>query len=410
MTDSGNSLTAFNPEYWTGEMQVIFFKENVAIALANTKYKTLLRDGDTWNKPYRSKPFPQSYSSGVDITIKDRFATNEAGTVDTANVVPFYVDDLDKIMNKWDSAKAFAVDGMRSLNNKLDQAISGEVKNALNTVDDGSIGGTAGNAITVSVNNINQVWAAGQRVLDGLNIPIEQRFSLVGGRVLETLRLYLAGRDTPQGDKVGMNGKVMERFGFDIFYSNNVYYTATLNAATNPTAADTVTINGATMEFVADADTVSDDAYLGVLRDGSTVDTSFAALTACINDSGTAGTTYSDPDAENDGARWKLINAGIVATHSTGNDTVKIVGYGDIVVSEGLTATADIWSEQVQHCLFGMKGATDLVVQKSPNIEFRLAEKRLGRYVYPWHLFGKKTFLDMTGAIIDVQVDASSWV
>jgi hypothetical protein len=44
----------------------------------------------------------------------------------------------------------------------------------------------------------------------------------------------------------------------------------------------------------------------------------------------------------------------------------------------------NVWSLQQQHLLFGMKGATDLVVQKTPSVEFRVAEKRLGRYVYPW--------------------------
>ena len=57
----------------------------------------------------------------------------------------------------------------------------------------------------------------------------------------------------------------------------------------------------------------------------------------------------------------------------------------------------------------GMRGATDLVVQKTPSVEFRIAEKRLGRYVYPWMLYGKKTFVDMKDALVDVVLDASAY-
>ena len=57
-----------------------------------------------------------------------------------------------------------------------------------------------------------------------------------------------------------------------------------------------------------------------------------------------------------------------------------------------------------------IRGAVDLVTQKSPSVEFRVAEKRLGRYVYPWMLYGKKTFNDMKDAIVYAKVDASAWV
>jgi len=38
-----------NPEFWAAEMQVVFFKENVAIALANTQLRDVLNKGDVVN-------------------------------------------------------------------------------------------------------------------------------------------------------------------------------------------------------------------------------------------------------------------------------------------------------------------------------------------------------------------------
>ena len=86
-------LTAFNPEYWTAEMQIIFFKECVALALANTELRDDLKNGDSLHKPYRSKPIVKTYTKGTDITVEDRTGTDEYLTVNTAKVVPFYVEN-----------------------------------------------------------------------------------------------------------------------------------------------------------------------------------------------------------------------------------------------------------------------------------------------------------------------------
>jgi len=389
-------------------MQIILFKENVAIALANTEYRDTLFRGDTLNKPYRSHPQAVDYTKGSDITAKDRYGTNEQLTVDTIRVVPFYVDDIDRIQNKWDLASQYAQDSQRLLNNELDQAIASQVANADNYIDAGDVGGSAGSDISLSTSNINLSFLAANRKLDTEDAPQAGRFALIGPRTLQVVRDYIAGKDTSMADIVGANGKVGERFGFEIYYSNNCYFTATLAMATNPSDGNTVTINGCVLEFkstIANATA----GYIGVLLDGSLVDTSRAALVAAINDSGTAGTTYTAQATGIDEARWKLSKAGVVATNSNSLDTMTIVAYGDIVVSETLTASADVWSSQRNSIMFGVKKATDLVLQKSPNVEFRIAEKRLGRFVYPWMLYGIKNFDDADKLLVQGRIDASGW-
>lgn len=392
-----NDLTAFNPEYWANEMQEVFFKENVAIKIANTDLRSLLNDGDTVNRPYRSKPRTQTYTKGTDITAKDRSGTNETLVVDTAKVAPFYVDDLDAIQNKWDSASLFAKDCMRQLNNVLDQVVSGEYSNAGDDLFSDDVGGSgATTPIAITTSNIQQVFTAAGRKLDMEDVPQDQRFALIGPHMLETLRLYIGGRDTDYADAVGRNGMVMERFGFKIYYSNNVAFSATWTPANNPTDGDTVSIAGVTFTFKATP------ALAGAVDIGSDTAGSIANLVAAIMDTGTVGTTYIALSDEN---RWKIEKSGIVATDGT--TVMTIVGYGDISVAA--SEAADPWSVQVQHSLFGRVGATDLVVQKSPSIVFRDAEKRLGKYVYPWMLYGKKTFYEYKRQLLDVNIDASSF-
>lgn len=400
----GNGV--FNPAFWSREMQTVFHKENVAIALANTELRSYLKAGDVVHKPYRTPPEVRTYTKGTDITVRDVHGADEYLTVDTAQVVPFYVDDLDKIQNGYDLASKFAGDAQRMLNNKLDQAFAGQYSAADNDVYADDVGGSGSTtAISVTTSNIQNLFTAAGRMLDQTDVPQSGRFALIGPRLLETLRLYIGGKDTTMADIVGNNGKVSERFGFEIYYSNNLAFTATWTPADNPSANDTVTIAGVTFTFVATPSSA------GQVDIGGDTEASIALLVSAINNvalydqgdgaaSGAGLGYYEVTDAN----RWLLTKAGIVATATA--TTMTIVGYGDIVVS---SLQSGEWSVQTQHMLCGLKGAVDLVVQKSANVEFRTAEKRLGRYVYPWHLYGIKTFDDGDAQLVDVNINASSW-
>jgi hypothetical protein len=346
----------------------------------------------------------QTYTKGTDITVQDVSGTDEYLVVDTAKVVPFYVDDIDKIQNKWDMASKFASDAGRVLSNILDQAVLAEYSNAKTDIYNADVGGSgATTAIPLTTANVYNIFTAAGRSLDYLNMPSSKRFAVLGPRALETLRLSVAGRETGFGDTVGANGIIGNRFGFTIYESNNCPFTATFtpDGGTNPVDGETVTIAGVTFTFKDSIGTTA--GYVHICD--STANT-MINLAASINAPRTsvAESTNAGFVAVTDADAWKLTAAGVVGARS--GNTLTLTGYGDITVD----ASVDPWSVQIQHLLFGVKGATDLVVQKSPNVEFRVAEKRLGRYVYPWMLYGKKTFTDMKDALIDVNIDASEWV
>lgn len=399
-----NSLTSFNPEYWATEMQQIFMKENVAIGLANTELRDQLEFGTTINKPYRSHPRVTSYTKGTDITVADRSGSNEYLTVDTAKITPFYVDDLDKMQNKWDMAAKFAGDGMKLLNNVLDQAVFSEYSNASSDVYAADIGESgATTAINLTQSNIQKIFGAASRKLDQLDIPADKRFATMGPRMLETLRLYVGNRETGFGDTVSDNGLIANRFGFRLVYSNNLPFTATLTTSSAIANTETVVINGCTFTFKDTITGAAGEVYSGG-NDADTTTQLVAAINACTTGTEGTGNTYRLPSDAN---AWKITKAGMVATDNT--TSVGLAGYGDISVSETMGEAANVWSVQKQHAIFGMVGATDLLVQKAPTVEFRLAEKRLGRYIYPWMNFGKKTFADMKDGLVAIHLDASSY-
>jgi len=400
-----NAITAFDPEFWAKNMQEVFFKENVAISLANTELRAQLPYGTVINKPYRSHPMVTDYTKGTDITVADRQSTNEYLTVDTTKIVPFYVDELDRIHNKWNAAAVFAADGQRLLNNVLDQSVLAEYSNADSDVYNADIGGSGSTtAIPVTTSNAFSIFTAAATKLSQNDIPPGKRFACIGPKMVETLRNTIAGRETTFGDSVGANGLIGNRFGFEVYQSNNIPFTATLTTSAAIANAETVVINGCTFTFKDTLTGAAGEVYSGG-TDADTTTQLVAAVNGCRTGTEGTGNTYRLPTDAN---QWKVRKAGIVATDAT--TTMTLVGYGDIAVSTTMAQGANVWSAQQQHLLFGMKGATDLVTLVEPNVEFRTAEKRLGKYVYPWMHFGKKTFQDMAAALVAVHVDASAWV
>lgn len=84
----------YNEEFWAAEMQDVFQRENVALAIANTELRSYLNKGDTIHKAYGTYPTVTSYTKGTAITVPDYSGTDESLVVDTAQVAPMYIDDI----------------------------------------------------------------------------------------------------------------------------------------------------------------------------------------------------------------------------------------------------------------------------------------------------------------------------
>lgn len=394
-----NSLdTAFNPEYWSKRMQIIRFKKSVYSVLANFEERANLSDGDVVHRPYRSTLLPQSYVKGTGVTIQDVSGTDESLTVDQAKVIPFYIDDIDRIQNKWDMASKFADDAGTELELLIDADFLAEVVNADSVVDDGSIGGTAGNPIALSTSNILSVFAVASKKLNQKNIGMENRYMVISPTVLQILTEYLAGKDSALGDSTGMNGHIGKFFGFDLYMSNNTYWTGTWTPANQPSDGDTITINGVTITF----ETGTIDTAGQVKSETSTAVT-LDNLVAFLN---APGTSVSGKYMALSVADQKAL-LGLTATDATTAVTIAFQGGGEVDVAA--SEAADVWSATTAHIMAGQKGAVDVVVQKAPSVEFKEVPDKLGKNVLPWMLYGIKTFDEGDAALVDIKLDTEQF-
>lgn len=382
-------------------MQIVRIKEPVYRALANFEERSNLKNGDTVHRPYRSSLLVQSYTKGTAVTVQDVTATDESLSVGTTKIVPFYVDDLDQLQNKWDTVNSFADDAGRELEAFIDGDFLGEVVNATDTIDDGDIGGTAGNAIVLSTANVLKVFAAASKKLTnqmkGGKMGMSDRFAVITPTVLQVLTEYLAGKDTALADKVGENGKIGMFLGFELYLSVNTRYTATWTPADQPSDGDTLTINSVVFTFETGAiDTA------GKVKSETSTAVTLDNLVAALNAPGTSSSTYSAVSAANQ----KLLQ-GLVATDGTTYVSIVMEGAGEVTVAA--SAAADVWSATTAHLMFGKKKCVDLVIQKEPNVVFKDVQDKLGRNVLPWTLYGLKTFVEGAQMMVNVQLDASQF-
>jgi len=267
-----------------------------------------------------------------------------------------------------------------------------EVTNATSDIDDGDIGGTAGNSVVVSTSNVNSLFTAASRKLNQLNIKQDMRYAVITPGMLEQIQLYLAGKDTDFGDEVGANGLVGRRFGFEIYVSNNLRFSATWTPANNPTDGDTIEINGVTLEFKAAPATA------GQIDIGGSTAVTIDNIVTLLDDPTTTTATGIALSADS-----QALLEGLEATDGTTTLGIVMPGGGEVAVEA--SETADPWSAETVYCMFGRKGAIDMVVQAAPSLKIQDAELKLGVYLIAYDLYGLKTFSDGADALVEVNVE-----
>lgn len=394
-----NSLTDLNREVWEKELQIELEKNLVALDICNPN--TNVKDSDTIHKPYMSRFYGQTYTKGTNFTVQDATATDEYLSINKAECVPILIDQVDKVQNSYDARTFLTPQIITDLNRKIDANIFSDYDLATSAVDDGSIGGTSGVSAVISQSNVNRIFTAAAKKLNNLSVPVDQRFAVISPTVLEYLQLYTSGKDTQFGDDVLERGYVGRRFGFEIYVSQNLTFTARWTPANDPTATvDAITINGVTLHFVSTIGSVAGNVLCAATTTANTIDNLVTLLNA-------PGTTTSTGVALSQDDIRKL--EGIVATDGTTYLGIEHVGGGEVAVSA--VEANDPWTLNTVHCLFGRKGATDLALQVSPNIGFNQEPKLLpgsGNLV-AWDMYGWKTWTRNKDMIVDVKLDSSSW-
>jgi len=402
-----NSLSDLNPAFWAAEAQKSLFVENKAMAIARTTLRNLVAgEGDTVHRTIISYPASQTYVPGTDITNVAVTGSKETLSIATWFASKVTIDDTEKKQSIITLGENISSKMMHDHNNRIEQAVLAEVTNAQWYIDDGNVGGTAGSNAVVNTNTVPLFFTAADTKLDAIDAPKAGRTAVVGTHFLNQLKLQQAARQTQFGDGVNTRGVVAEIFGWKILYSNNLPYTAVLYMATNPTDGDTVVIAGVTFTFKSTLGSTA-----GNLKICSTVDLTRANMATAIADLATSIAEATDAGFVKLSAENTFLlrdKRRIASTNSNSADTLTITGYGDIVVSETLTAAADGFTSKRQDALFCVQNCIDIVVQIPPKVEVVRDPDQFADIVKSLLGFGKKTYADGAREMVWVKIDAST--
>lgn len=393
-----------SPTYWSRVMGRKLYKETVFRSLASFEEQSTLKDGQIVDRPYRANVVAETYTKGTALTAQDLTATSDQLTVNQFKGLLMYVDEVDKVQNKWSSAKLWAEEAAKRLGILIDARFFYEVYSAADSIDDGDLGGTAGNGFTVTTANIDNVFAKLNRKLDVNNVARKDRFLAMSPQFYDVLWQRISGKESLLGDKTAENGNVGRYAGVELFLTNNLTGSAQWVPANNPSNNDTITINGITLTFKTTIGTTAGNILIGSAT-ADTIDNVVALINAggVTSDSGVSNVSLSTAN-QRTVQNW-------VAVDGTTYLEVRAQGASYMTVSG--SDSADVWTaaRQIQHLMGGAKKSVDMVIQKEPDVEMAstVSAGKRGMNILPLTIFGVKTFNQGTLELFDVQVRSDAF-
>ena len=410
--------TVFNAEY-----QMSHYKMPVYQILADSRLESSLTEGQIVSRSYSSDVVVNDMGADGSYSTQGITDTAETLTVDQKKEASFYFPKPDEIQAHLPVKVKYG----RKLANALINYIDGDIlkiayQGAGSYVDSADVGGTAGQAISVTHNNVglmfsvakqklmlkNVIYASNGRFQSGFKAeqPEGMPIAIISPEVLTQIELYIGGKDTLLGDKTSTNGYSGYFHGFNLFISNALAWQGTLNMATNPTNGDTITINGVTLTFL---DTLG--ATAGNVHICSDVEKTINNLITFLTTPGTTIASDTDTGAVALSAANQAKLKNFAFTDGATYIGFVASGWGTVVVSETLSAPADIWTttSQILHNVFGISKSVSLVVQKNPSLEENFVSGKIGRDYIAWTMFGRKVFVDQAPQLVDVRVNSSGF-
>lgn len=420
----GTNPNAFGgiPETWMREYQIVHDKVPVYPAISNYRLAAGLKVGDTVHRSYPTSLVAKVMGADGSYATQAVTDTDETLVIDKNYETSFYIKELDELQNSLPVRQQYAKRSMVAIFNQIDGDILGLYDQFTQTLDAGDMGGTVSEGVTNTTANVKKMFFTAKRLLQKQQIMLDNAAKFTGFKadddenrmgvavispdVYQNLIEALDGKDTVLGDTVAKSGHAGMFANFNIFVSNALGWSASLAYdATTPTNNDTVTINGVVFKFVTTIGAVAGNVL--AVTDGVT---SFTNLKNFINDPSTTSASQVALSAAN-----QLLVRNIVASISggaTGTVTLKATGWGSIAVSETLTPAADIWTAalQVQHCLFGVANAIDVVIQREPSMRTKDAPSaKVGYDFITWTACGYKVFNEGKAMMIDAWVRTDAY-
>lgn len=387
-----NTLDALVKQRYTKEVQALLEQSLVSFTLANTTLISQMPDGKRINYPRPNYSSTAQYVKYTDMVDTEREYTEEFLEINKHPYTSFVIDVEDEQDIGWDMISGETTRNAYLLREEIDGDFFSEYANADNT-------NGAATALTIGASqNVTTTYGTAYATLANNGVDTGRIGVVVDPFQLQTIGSAALGNTFNVADasyKNGYTGGVFQ--GMKVFVSGNLTCDGALNIATNPTANDTVTINGVKFTFVA-TPTLAGDVDIGA-NAGASLDN----LIAAVNWGAGAGTAYI---ALSDNVRNNKLR-GLTAT-KVGTTMVLTSKRGYKPVSSSLTAAADKWGALTIHNIVMEQGAIHLVMRNEPRLVMEKVQKQLAQRFSTHARYGIKTFSDGAERMYDLRIVAQA--
>ncbi len=389
-----NNLTAGSPIYWSKGIQKSIYKRIIIDKVTDFSVESEVgENGIALNKPYRSSLIAEEYSKGVSLEPQDISYNDDYLYIDQFYSLLMYVDDVDKIQNKYDTVYLWLDEAGKRLNEKAEAyTMFVGAQGAYTKLDAGDFGGTTGQSLVLSTSNLVNVYGKINEVLDENNIEPDQRFIIINPAFKNVLWQLVSGKETLLGDTVSKNGVVSTYGSLEHYLSTNLPSKLVLTFGANPSNNDTIVINGVTITFKSTLDSTP-----ACVKIGSTVDNTINNLVGFVNSKGVGVAGVSTPASTND--KRVIQNWSAEGNTTTDEVTFYIKGSSKPVYSSSNSSNPFNTNKSGVLLIAGRKGAISTAFQLGKMNGIVDVEKastvsngKRGYNYMPLSIFGAKVF------------------
>lgn len=367
-----NAFNSVVRQHWEKGIQAVLEKSLVAMDLGTMK---IIPDGTTLNIPRLAFQSTQTYTKYTDLTFADLTTASDTLTLNTNAVVTFSMDDLDEEDNYINITPEAIRQGGVKLKERLDGDFLNQVLNANFVYDNGGLRANTGTITPIALatgasQNVSTVFGNSRALLSNAGANISRLALVVDAFIMNTINTLGLETGFQVADEAfenmvarGYQGRFL---GMDVYVAGCLTASRVFDMATQPTAGDTVLINGQNFTAASPIGTTAGNYLIGADVDATRVN-----LAALIND---PGTTTATGVAVTDPSRFD----GVTATDSPGGDTLTVVSKrGTLVASSAMTAAANDWAAETLNCAIMEKGAIWMALRDNLKVRDAREPKKL---------------------------------
>lgn len=421
-------------------LQEYFPTVNVGIAIAQTNFDSSIKTHG------QSVDFPRFDYDAIQVLpiTRNVASSNQVFTGARETLTIQYEEGIQLLIAHGDLKqgsdlnfqKEFTEAIIKKVATRMDVTILGEILNAATTFDNGTLTTLTPSGVPVAITAANipdvvfrssallrlatrggvvgtgyclivdpMVFSKMQTNIATRNADYSIQYLIDGIRANRELKPAGTGSDGFSGFSIN---------GFPIFISTNLPSTLTLALPTQPTAGDTITINGVVITFVSSLTAVNQVLIAG------TVDLTRTNLAAFFNDQ----TIATGPVATAGHTALNNVSAGFnlptdfqtitnmypVAVNNNTADTLTISTLGGYVsLAETMAGAGNLWASNVLHMSLMRKGSICVAIQS--DMETFFVDKATGYFSAELSvrgMWGTKTFYEGARQMVKINVDATA--